>query len=119
MSARSTRTLVASAVAASALVAVAPAGAAAPVIEQMVVFEDDSAKVRTVRAGATRVKVGRKRCALAQGTPLAALARSRPGTLRIADYGSCGRRAADSGGLYVRGIGRDVISGPEDPNGWV
>ena len=85
----------------------------------MVVFSDGSAKTGTVRASATRVKVGRKRCAVAAGTPLAALVRGRVGTLRIADYGSCGRRSADSGGLYVRGIRRDVITGPEDPNGWV
>jgi hypothetical protein len=72
-----------------------------------------------VRASATRVKVGRKRCAVAAGTPMAALVRGRVGTLRIADYGDCGRRSADSSGLYVRGIRRDVITGPEDPDGWV
>jgi hypothetical protein len=85
----------------------------------MVVFENGSTHIAKVRASATRVKVGRKRCAVAAGTPLAALVRSKPATLRFADYGSCGRRAGDSGGLYVRGIGRDVVTGPEDPNGWV
>jgi len=105
--------------AATSLVAAAPAGAAAPVVDQMVVFENGSAKISTVRASATRVKVGRKRCAVGAGTPLAALVRSKPGTLRYKDFGSCSSRARDAGGIYVRGIGRDVISGPEDPNGWV
>jgi hypothetical protein len=72
-----------------------------------------------VRASATRVKVGSKRCAVGAGTPLAALVRAKPGTLRFKDFGSCSARARDAGGLYVRGIGRDVISGPEDPDGWV
>jgi hypothetical protein len=108
------------AAAASSLVAAAPAGAAAPVVRQMVVGKDGSArKIGTVRASATRVKVGRKRCAVGAGTPLAALVRGKVGTLRFTDFGSCGSRARDAGGLYVRGIGRDVVSGPEDPDGWV
>ena len=106
-------------VAATTLVVAAPAGAAAPVVTQMVVFEDGSAKFGKVRASATRVKVGRKRCAVAAGTPLAALVRGRVGTLRVADFGDCGRSSRDSGGLYVRGIRGDVITGPEDPEGWV
>jgi hypothetical protein len=107
------------AVAATSLVAAAPAGAAAPVVDQMVVFENGSAKVGKVRASATRVKIGRKRCAVGAGTPLAALVRGRPGKLRYWDFGDCGRRSRDAGGIYVRGIGRDVVSGPEDPDGWV
>ena len=85
----------------------------------MVVFEDGSAKIGKVRASATRVKVGRKRCAVGTGTPLAALVRAKPGTLRYWDFGSCSSRARDAGGLYVRGIRRDIVTGPEDPNGWV
>jgi len=107
------------AVAATSLVAATPAGAAAPVVDQMVVFQNGSAKVKKVRASATRVKIGGKRCAVGTGTPLAALVRSKPGTLRYRDFGSCSSRARDAGGIYVRGIGRDVVSGPEDPNGWV
>ena len=108
------------AAAASSLVAAAPASAAAPVVEQMVVGKDGSAKkIGTVRASATRVKVGRKRCAVAAGTPLAALVRGKVGTLRIRDFGTCSSRPGDAGGLYVRGIGGDVVSGPEDPDGWV
>jgi hypothetical protein len=116
VSARRARTLVATAVAATTLVVVAPAGAAAPVVDQMVVFKDGSAKVASVRASATRVKVGRKRCAIGAGTPLAALVRGKVGTLRYTDYGSCGKRAADSGGLYVRAIDRDVARAED---GWV
>jgi hypothetical protein len=108
------------AAAASCLVAAAPAGAAAPVVDQMVVGKDGSIKkIGKVRASATRVKIGRKRCAVGAGTPLAALVRGKVGTLRFADFGSCGSRARDAGGLYVRGIGSDVVSGPEDPDGWV
>ena len=113
------RTAVLAAVAATSLVAAAPAGAAAPVVDQLVVFKNGSAKVGKARASATRVKVGGKRCAVGAGTPLAALVRGKPGTLRFKDFGSCSSRARDAGGLYVRGIGRDVISGPEDPDGWV
>lgn len=118
MSARRITALVAAA--ASFLVAAAPAGAAAPVVQQMVVGKDGSAKkISRVRASSTRVRVRGRRCAVGAGTPLAALVRSRPGKLRLTDFGSCGRRARDAGGLYVRGIARDVVSGPEDPDGWV
>jgi hypothetical protein len=105
--------------AAASLVAAAPAGAAAPVVNHMVVFEDGSAKVGKVRASATRVKVGRKRCAVGTGTALAALARARVGKLTFKDFGSCSSRARDAGGLYVWGIRRDIVTGPEDPDGWV
>lgn len=106
--------------AAAILVAAAPAQAAAPVVEQMVVGKDGSAKkTGKARASAARVRVRGRSCAVGAGTPLAALVRARPGTLRYTDFGSCGRRARDAGGLYVRGIGRDVVSGPEDPDGWV
>ena len=116
----SARRITALAVAAAAtLVAAAPAGAArAPLVDQMVVFSDGSAKAGKVRAASTRVKVGRKRCALGVGTPLAALVRARPGKMRVRDYGACSRRARDAGGLYVRGIRRDIAN-PGDPFGWV
>lgn len=108
------------AAAATILVAAAPAHASAPVVEQMVVGKDGAAKkIATVRASATRVRIGARRCAVGAGTPLAALVRGRVGTLRIKDFGSCSSRARDAGGLYVRGIGRDVVSGPGDPDGWV
>lgn len=118
MSGRRITALVAAA--ASSLVAAAPAGAAAPVVDHMVVGKDGSAReTGKIRASATRVKVGRKRCAVPQGTAIAALVRSKPGTLRFWDFGSCSSRSRDAGGLYVRGVGRDIVSGPEDPDGWV
>jgi hypothetical protein len=82
----------------------------------MVVFKDGSARLDSVRASATRVKVGRKRCAVGAGTPLAALVRGNVGALKVVDYGSCGSRARDAGGLYVRAIGRDVA---RREDGWV
>jgi hypothetical protein len=70
----------------------------------------------TVRATATTVKAGRRRCAVATGTALAALVRSRPGKLGLRDYGACSKRPADGGGLFVRSIRGDVNKGK---SGWV
>jgi hypothetical protein len=82
----------------------------------MVVFKNGTSKIGKVRANATTVKVGGKRCAVGAATPLAALVAAKPGTLRFKDYGSCGARARDSGGLYVRSI-RNNVARAED--GWV
>lgn len=73
---------------------------------------------RSVRAGRVRVRVGRRRCALAAGTPLGALARARSaGALILRDYGRCSGSTASSGQLFVRGIGPDRSrSGGRD--GW-
>jgi len=95
----------------------ARAGASrAPLVEQLVVFRSGRASGGSVRASASTVRVGRRRCAVRAGTALAALVRARPGRLGIRDYGSCSRRAADAGGLYVRSIGADRGRGQ---NGWV
>ena len=94
----------------------APAAAAAPVVEQMVVFRDGSAVAKRVAARGVLVRIGRRRCAAGTGTALAALVRSRPGRLRLRDFGSCSRRAADGGGLFVSGIRGDRNRGR---NGWV
>jgi hypothetical protein len=48
--------------------------------------------------------------------PLAALVRARPGRIRLRDFGTCGRRARDSEGLFVTAIGRDRNRGQR---GWV
>lgn len=111
----------AAAVAAIAAVAALPAGAArpaasGPLIDQMVVFSDGSAKMKTVRASQTTVTVGRKRCGVAAGTPLAALVRSRVAKLVLQDYGSCSAKPRDAAGLYVRKIGPDRGTGNR---GWV
>ena len=90
----------------------------APLIRQLVVFRSGNSKARRLRAARTIVRVGRrKRCAVARGTPLAALARSKVARIRLRDYGACSRRrASDSGGLFVRKLGRDANRGQ---NGWV
>ncbi|HET9950071.1 MAG TPA: hypothetical protein VFQ22_14205, partial [Longimicrobiales bacterium] len=55
---------------AGAALAATPAEAAAPKVEQMVVFKSGAAKLKTLRARATHVRVGQRRCAVAAGTPL-------------------------------------------------
>lgn len=100
----------------AALLAASPAAAAAPVVEQMVVFRDGDAVTRTVTAKEARVRVGRRRCTVGEGTALAALVRSRVGRLGLVDYGACSTRARDSGGLFVRSIAGERNRGQD---GWV
>jgi hypothetical protein len=72
-----------------------------------------------LRAPATTVRVGRRVCTIASGSPLAvleALRRARGPAFTLRDYGRCGRRAADAGGLYVRVLGGDAARGRD---GWV
>lgn len=118
-----TRGSLAVATAALLLPAAAPAvaGAArAPRVHAKLVGSSGTlVKRRTVTAAATTVRVDGKRCAVAAGTPLAALlALRRAGAppVKLVDYGSCSRRSADGGGLYVTQVGRDRRSGP---SGWV
>jgi hypothetical protein len=94
----------------------APAEAAAPKVRQLVVFRDGSATSETVSTRATRVRVEGRRCAAGDGTALAALVRSRPGRLRLRDFGACSKRARDGGGLFVEGIRADRNRAQ---NGWV
>jgi hypothetical protein len=100
-------------VAALAAMAAAPAGAAAaaPRVEVMVAGKARVlAAPRFVRASATTVAVGRRRCGIAPATPLAALAAVRRGhgpAFALRDYGSCSRRAVDSSALFVTQIGPD------------
>ena len=90
--------------------------AAAPLVRQMVVFRNGDAVTETIRARQVVVRVGRRRCAAGDGTALAALVRSRPGRLRLRDFGSCSRRPRDGAGLFVAAIGRDRARGQR---GWV
>jgi len=122
---RALRTGTAAALAGVAAIAVAqPAvggpkprdAASAPAVRQLVVFRSGAAVQETVRVRATRVRVGGRSCALASGTPLAALVRSRPGRIGLRDFGSCSRRARDSGQLFVRSIRRDRNRGQD---GWI
>jgi hypothetical protein len=99
-----------------ALAALAPPAAAASRIHQMVVFRDGHARTSQPSLAGANVKVGRKRCAVAGGTPLAALARSGVGPVLVRDYGSCSGRPADAASLFVYGIGSDRNKGSD---GWV
>ncbi|MEA2437761.1 MAG: hypothetical protein QOF65_2317 [Thermoleophilaceae bacterium] len=96
--------------------AVAPAHAAAPKVAQLVVFKNGSAVQKQVVAAKANVKLGKKRCAVGAGTPLAALVKSSIGAIQLHDYGSCSGNPADAAGLYVRRIRKD---GAKGVNGWV
>jgi hypothetical protein len=93
-----------------------PAQAAPPKISQLVVFRDGSSQSKTASTRATKVSVAGRRCTAGDGTALAALVRSKPGKLRLHDFGSCTRKASDGAGLFVRSIGGDANRGQ---NGWV
>jgi hypothetical protein len=101
---------------ATAVLAPAAAHAASPTVGQLVAFRDGSAEQRQVTAHAATARVGSRRCAVAAGTPLAALVRSGVGPLRIRDYGECSGRAVDAAGLYVASIAGERARGQ---NGWV
>lgn len=107
---------VAAALASAALGPGAAGAAAPPRIEQLVVFRDGQADQAAVTAARATARVGGRRCAVGAGTPLAALLRSGTRGIGLRDYGSCSKRAADAGGLYVWRIRRDRARGA---NGWV
>jgi len=96
----------------------APAASAAkaPVVRQLVAFNSGATVERTVRVRGLTVKVGRRRCTAGTATALAALFRSKPGRIGLRDYGSCSRRARDSGQLFVRSIRKERNRGLD---GWV
>lgn len=98
------------------LAALAPPAAAASRVKQMVVFRDGRARVAQPSTAAATVKVAGKRCAVPSATPLAVLVRSGIGPLSLRDFGSCSKRPADAGGLFVRAIGSDRNRGSD---GWV
>lgn len=112
---RPARTTLALAVAAGALAGVPPAAPAAAVDLMVVGKERVLQAPKTMRLKKRKVRVGARRCTLGRATPLAALAGIRL-RLRLKDYGSCGRAARDSGGLYVRRVARDGARGSD---GWV
>jgi hypothetical protein len=93
-----------------------PAQAAPPKVSQLIVFRDGSAQAKTVSTRATKVTVAGRRCAVGERTALAALVRSKPGRLKLHDFGSCSRRASDGAGLFIRSIRGDTNRGQ---NGWV
>jgi hypothetical protein len=106
--------------AAALAVAAAPASAATPRVDVMVVGKSAVLQApATVSARATKVKVGRRSCTVAAGTPLGALAAVRRAggpPYHVRDFGSCSRRAADAGGLFVDRIGSERNAGSD---GWV
>jgi hypothetical protein len=110
------RALLLGGVAAMVLVAPPAAVGAAPKVKQLVVFTSGEARQKTVSTRQATVAVGRRRCAAGTGTALAALVRSRPGRLRLRDFGACSTRPRDSAGLLVTGIGPDRNRGQR---GWV
>lgn len=99
-----------------AMAVLAPPAAAASRINQMVVFRDGHARVSQPSMAAATATVGRKRCAVAGATPLAALIRSGIGPLSLRDYGSCSKRPGDAASLFVAAIGPDRNKGSD---GWV
>jgi hypothetical protein len=104
-------------IAAAALSAAALAPAAeAATVQQLVVFRDGSAAQKTAGLGETTARVGKKRCRVGASTALAALIRSKIGSLQFHDYGACSRKPRDAAGLYVRSIRSDRAKGA---NGWV
>jgi hypothetical protein len=62
------------------------------------------------------VRFEHRRCAVGSATALAGLVRSRPGRLRLRDFGACSSRPRDAGGLFVQAIRGDRNLGQ---NGWV
>jgi hypothetical protein len=108
----------AGAAAALAVAALAPgaAAAAAPKVDLLVAFRDGSARQARVTASKATAKLGGTRCAVGQGTSLAALIHSRIGPIKLRDYGACSKRAADGAGLYVASIRGERARGSD---GWV
>jgi hypothetical protein len=98
------------------LAALAPPAAAASRVDQMVVFRSGKVRIAHPTAVQATVNVKGRRCAVAADTPLAALVGSGVGPLTLRDFGSCSKRPADGGSLFVAGIGTDRNSGSD---GWV
>lgn len=103
-------------IAAALAAVVGGADARAAAVTQLVVFRDGDGVAKRAATGATTVRVGRRECAVAAATPLAALVRSRVGALGLKDYGSCSARPRDATSLFVRSIRGERNRGQ---NGWV
>ncbi len=110
------RRVVALAAGLAALAGGPAAAAAAPQVRQLVVYRDGSALQKQVSTRASSVHVDGRNCTTGDSNALSALVRSRPGTLRLRDFGSCSSRARDGAGLFVKAIRGDVNRGQ---NGWV
>ena len=106
--------------AALALAAAAPASAAGPRVDAMIVGKASVLQPpRKVTVRAAHVKVGRKSCAIGPATPLGvlvALRRAGGPPYHLRDFGSCSRRPADANLLFVDRIGSERNAGSD---GWV
>lgn len=101
---------------AAALAVALPAPAQAVKVDLMVVGSERVLRdAGTVRAKARTLPVAGRRCRVGADTPLTALAGTRL-DLRLRDYGRCGRRARNAGGLYVRSVEGERERGAA---GWV
>jgi hypothetical protein len=98
----------------------AGAAASGPSVQSMVVGVGGRvlSRTRTVTASASSVRIGHRSCAVASGTPLAALLAVRraggPG-FALRDYGHCGSSPVNSGQLFVYSLGGETNRGQ---NGW-
>jgi hypothetical protein len=112
-----TRAVILGGLMAMALASPPAATAAAPKVQQLIVFRSGDALQKRVAMGQVPVAVGDRRCAAGERTPLAALVRSRPGRLRLRDFGACSANdPRDSAGLLVTRIRSDRNRGQR---GWV
>ena len=94
-----------------------PAQARAPRLEVMIAGRSSVLRPAVeVAAPRTTVKVGRRRCAVGEGTALAALAALRTPTFHVRDFGACSDRARDAESLFVDRIGPERNRGVD---GWV
>ena len=110
----------ATAVATCSAVVVVSSAMAAPAVQTMVVGAGGVvlSAPRTVTASSTSVRVGSRSCAVAAGTPLAALAgleRLGGPAFSLRDYGRCGSSASSSGQLFVYRLGGESNRGQD---GW-
>jgi hypothetical protein len=99
-----------------ALAIAAPAPAAAARVDVMVVGKQRVLRgPKQVRLKPRTVKVGHRRCRVLGATPLSVLAATHL-ELAFRDYGRCGTRPADAGGLYVTSVAGERERGR---GGWV
>jgi hypothetical protein len=99
-----------------ALAVAAPAPAAAATVDAMVVGKSRVLRgAKHVKLKQRTVKVSGRRCRVLGATPLSVLAATRL-KLGFRDYGRCGKRPSDAGGLYVTSVAGEKEKGH---GGWV
>jgi hypothetical protein len=99
-----------------AVAVAAPAPAVAATVDVMVVGKTRVLRgLKQVKLKPRTVKVSGKRCRVLAATPLSVLAATHL-KLGFRDYGSCGKRPRDAGGLYVTAVAGEREKGN---GGWV